>query len=117
MIAIGSTAVRESVVAALCAEARARRMQYSLHYVMRLFQRSMPTREEIAYILCGDDPQIIEENEDEGRRSCLIWGIIADGRVGHVLFSYPPVPVVVTAYWPDTEPTEWDDNYRRRARS
>ena len=109
--------MRESVVATLCAQARAGHLQYSRHYALRLFQRSMPDREHIAYILCDDDPRIIEENEDEGRRSCLIWGILANGRVGHVLVSYPPSPVVVTAYWPDTEPTEWDDNYRQRARS
>ena len=78
----------------------------------------MPERADIRYALCDDDPSELEEYEakyEDGSKSSLIWGILHDGRVAHILCSWPPDPVVVTAYWPDTEPDEWaDTEYRTR---
>jgi len=109
--------MQESLLAVLCAEAQEGALLYSRHYAQRLLERPMPDRSAILYMLCEDDPVQLEENEPTypgGSQSSLIWGILQDGRVGHVLCSHPPDPVVITAYWPDTEPGEWVDNYRRR---
>ena len=74
----------------------------------------MPDRRQIRYLLCDDEPEVIERNQGERGRSYLIWGIMEDERAGHVLCSDPPMAVVVTAYWPDTEPSEWARDYKRR---
>ena len=92
-------------------------MRYSRHFLIRLLERPQPTRDDIRYLLCDDDPAEIEENGpryEQGSSSSLVWGILRDGRVAHVLCSHPPDPVIITSYWPDTEPEEWADNYRRR---
>jgi hypothetical protein len=106
--------VNEALFAALCAEMQEGGVRWSRHYALRLFERSMPDRQQIRYLLCEDDAEIIERYANGRGRSCLIWGIMQNGRVGHVQCSYPPGAVVVTAYWPDTEPEEWADNYKRR---
>jgi hypothetical protein len=105
--------MNEALLAMLCAELQAGRLHWTEHYSQRLLERPTPTRSEIRYLLCDDEPEVIEPYG----RSCLIWGIMVDGRVGHVVCSHPPSAVVVTAYWPDdTEPWEWAENYRRRIR-
>lgn len=109
--------MQEALIPSLCTAAEARTLRYSTHYGERLFERPQPDRAAIQYLLCDDDPEIIESNTDRpGWNSHLIWGIIEAGRVGHVLCSPPPRPKVITAYWPDTEPAEWADNYKRRVR-
>ena len=106
--------MNESVIAVLCKEAQAGELRFSRHYAMRLWERPMPDRGQIRYLLCADEPEVIERRRSEGGRSYLIWGIMEDERVGHVLCSDPPMAVVITAYWPDTEPFEWQSNYKRR---
>jgi len=108
--------VNEALIAVLCAEVAVGRLHWSGHYTRRLWERAMPDRAQIHYLLCEDDAEVRESDTDGRGRNCLIWGIMADGRVGHVLCSHPPNPVVVTAYWPDTEPEEWTDNYKQRIR-
>lgn len=110
--------MQDTLVPTLCAEAQTGSLRYSGHYAEQLFERPQPNRVEIHYLLCDDDPEIIEANTGRpGWNSYLIWGIIETGRVGHVLCSPPPRPKVITAYWPDTEPAEWADNYKRRVPS
>ena len=112
----GST-MKEAALAVLCVEAKSGGLNYSHHHARRIFQRGVPDRLHIRYVLCDDEPEIIEHNigdEDSRGESCLIWGIIESNRVAHVLCSYPPNPVVITAYWPDIEPSEWEDNFKRR---
>jgi hypothetical protein len=109
----------QSVTAVLCTEAEWGLLRYSDHYAEQLLRRPTPTRDEIRYILCEDDPQVIETDpaNPPWSRTYLIWGVIYDGRAGHLLCTAPPNPKVVTAYWPaETEPDNWEDNYRRRAR-
>jgi hypothetical protein len=68
-------------------------------------------------MLCDDAPEVIEDYpDDKPFSSCLIWGTTTDGRIGHVLFTYPPDCWVITAYFPaETEPHKWtDSNYRIR---
>jgi hypothetical protein len=103
--------VNEALVAVLCAEVRDGSIYWSRHFTQRLFERTMPDRGQIRYLLCEDDAEVIEGGHGQ---NCLIWGILTDGRVGHIVCSCPPSAIVVTAYWPDTEPEEWTDNYRRR---
>lgn len=100
-------------MAVLCAEVRAGHLWHSRHYTSRLLERAMPDRSQVKYVLCDDDPEVIQRSEDARGRSCLIWGIMSGGRVAHVLCSPPPNPVVITAYWPDTDAEEWTDNYKR----
>ena len=74
----------------------------------------MPTAPDVAYLLCDDAPEIIEEEPE--RNSLLIWGTLADGRVAHILCSYHPGYQVITGYFPgETEPYKWaDSEYRVR---
>lgn len=111
--------VEESTLAVLCSEVQSGDLRYSFHYAQQMFKRPMPNRDQIRYILCDDNPEIIEHNagdSDARGSSCLIWGIISEERIGHVLCSYPPNPVIITAYWPDTQPEKWtDDFFKERA--
>lgn len=104
----------DALLAVLCHEAREGKLRYSEHHSIRLYQRAVPDREQIRYLLCDDEPEVIESSEDERGRKHLIWGIMADGRAAHVQCSRPPNAKVVTAYWPDTEQSEWTEDYKRR---
>jgi hypothetical protein len=108
----------QSITATLCVEAETGRLRYSDHYADQLFSRPTPNRLEIRFLLCDDAPAVIEDYLHDPRgRSCLIWGIMGNHRVGHILCSAPPNSLVVTAYWPaETEPDEWEENYQRRRR-
>lgn len=102
----------------LCFDVASGSMRYSRHYYRRLQQRRpTPNREDIRFLLCEDDPEVIEDcpNDYRGPR-CLVWGTTnINGRVGHVVCGYPPDSQVITAYFPaETEPEKWDDNYRIR---
>ena len=94
-------------------------LNYSRHYNQRLSSRPTPDRDEIRFLLNEDAPEIIEDYPLDPRGpSCLIWGMTDyTGRVGHLICANPPNPGIVTAYFPDeTEPEEWECNYRRRIR-
>lgn len=83
---------------------------FTEHAARRTLQRRI-SREEIeqAIVRC----EIIEVYpDDKYGPSCLLLGVTDDGRVLHILVSYPPPVVkIVTVYEPD--PDEWDD-YRVR---
>ena len=107
-----------SGIAVLCVEAQQGRLLYRQHVGEQRLQRSQPDRDAITYILCDDDAQIIEPYPgDFPSRSCLIWGRIESGRVGHVVCNYPPGRWVITTYWPELEPWKWQDQeYKIRIR-
>ena len=106
----------ESRIAALCAAAASGSLDRSLHYDQRQWVRPTPDGTEILFILCDDEPQIIEDYPTDPRGSCcLIWGTTSSGRIGHLVCGYSPGYRVITAYFPaDTQPDRWEDNYRRR---
>jgi hypothetical protein len=103
----------QSVIPALCyAITMGDSAVWTGHFVHRLLNRTQPDHTDVQQVVCDDEPSILEDYPDTGRgRSCLIWGTVR-GRVAHIVCSYPPSPVVITAYWPD--PAEWADNFRRR---
>tara|TARA_B100000315_G_C14358542_1_gene487371 strand:- start:179 stop:505 length:327 start_codon:yes stop_codon:yes gene_type:complete len=103
------------MIAVFSYEAQHKWLKYTDHYLAQLLTRDMPDENDIQKILCDDDPQVIEPNRNDDRGpSFLVWGII-DSRAGHILLSSPPEPCwVITSYWPDTEPTKWEDNFKRR---
>ena len=107
----------QSVIAALCSAVGTSSLRYTEHYEHQLFSRPTPTHEDIRYILCEDRPRIIEDNQNDPRfRSYLIWGIMSDGRVGHILCTDPPNARLLTAYLPaETKPHKWRNNYQTRA--
>jgi len=89
--------------------ATADRLMTSGHYERRLSQREMPDLNQIKYLLCQDQPMIIEEEFHRDSLTHLVWGIMGTGRVGHILLSEPPESIVITAYWPDSEAHKWRD--------
>jgi len=103
--------VDELILAMLAASVEEGTIVWSNHYLMRIFERNVPDRRQVRYLLGDDEPEIIER----GKRSCLVWSIMDSGRCAHLVCSWPPNPVMITAYWPDTEPSRWVDNYKRRA--
>ena len=92
---------------------------YRNHAAERFLESDRPSGDEVEYMLCDDNPQVIEryppESEHRGR-SLLIWGIMGDGRAGHMVCSCPPNCWIITAYWPDTKPEEWSSDYKCRIR-
>lgn len=107
----------ESHIAALSLDATSGALRYSQHYTQQLLSRPTPSQEEIRFLLWDDDPQIIEDYPQDPRGgSCLIWGTTdSSDRVGHIICANPPDSQVITAYFPgETEPSKWEDNYRKR---
>ena len=106
----------EAAIAVLCIEAREGRIFYHPHYAEGLFARDQPSRQDTDHLLYDDSPEVIEQNEElpPRRRSLLIWGIMDYGRQAHLLCVGPPQCMVITAYWPDTEPYKWTLGYKRR---
>src|SRR5258708_2064938 len=96
---------------ALCEEFKYRTIDLTDHYLDQLVARPTPGRRDLQFVLCNDDPEIIEYNSDN---SCLIWGRTKEGRIVHVSCSYPPGGRVITAYWPEERPDKWTDNYKIR---
>jgi hypothetical protein len=99
---------------ALCKEFQDHTVGLTDHYLDQLLARSQPNRADLQFLLCDDDPDIIEYNDDE---TCLVWGLTGSGRIAHVLCVHPPGGRVVTAYWPDERPEKWTDTFKKRVRT
>ncbi len=101
---------------ALCFAAASGTLEYSYHYSARRKSRPMPSAESVQFLLCNDAPEVIEDYPGDPRgSSCLIWGIIDDGAVAHVVCRIPPDGLVITAYFPaETRPDKWESNYKVR---
>ena len=107
-------------VVALSQAAFSDSLVYSEHYNIQLLSRPTPSKSEIYFLLCEDNPEIIEDYPQDPRvPSCLVWGITdSNGRVGHLVCSNPPNSGIITGYFPaETQPDGWEHNYRRRIRS
>lgn len=109
--------MNDSRIAALSAAAYSGNLGFSVHYYSRYYARPTPNEEEIRFLLCDDDPEMIEDYPNDPRGpSCLIIGITdGNGRIAHIVCADPPNPVVITAYFPaETRPDVWDSDYRIR---
>ena len=109
----------ENRIAAISLAALNGSLDYSRHYNQQFLSRPTPNRDEIRFLLIEDAPEIIEDYPLDPRGpSCLIWGMTDyEGRIGHLICANPPNTRIVTAYFPgETEPEEWECNYRRRVR-
>lgn len=106
----------EVLITDLCQEAKSGALRYSSHYADQMFLRPTPPRSQIRHMLCEDSPVVIEDYPDDIKgSSCLVWGIMEDGRIGHVQLRHPPNSLVVTAYIPaETRPDKWEDNFQQR---
>jgi hypothetical protein len=106
-------------IAGLCLDTISGSMRFSQHYIQQLMSRPTPNQRHIQFLLCEDNPQVIEDYPRDPRGSCcLIWGATDNnGRIGHVVCANPPDSQVITAYFPaETDPNKWEDNYRRRTK-
>lgn len=104
-------------MAGLCLDATSGSLQFSEHYALQSSTRPTPTREDVRFLLCEDDAEVIEDYPYDNRGPCcLIRGTTNhEGRVGHLVCAIPPGAKIITAYFPgETAPHQWDDNYRRR---
>ena len=111
----------ESLIAVMCVELCEQITQvtevYTAHHGIQVLARPTPTRAEIQYMLCDDDPQLIEvwpgdpEDVRGDKASFLIWAVMNDGRIGHTLCLWPPETRVLSAWWPaETQPEKWADS-------
>ena len=88
------------------------RVEYSLHAVRQMIERSITPEEVAQTTLAGE---VIEDYPDaKYGPSCLICGTTKNGRMLHVQCTHPSRPLVkvITAYEPD--PAEWDITFKRR---
>ncbi len=106
----------DSRIESLALAAVSGQLSYTIHYNEQLDARPTPSKSDILFMLCDDDPIVIEEYPDESRgNSCLIWATNFEGIVGHIVCTNFPKNVVITAYYPGlTRPEEWENDFRRR---
>lgn len=105
-------------IAVVCYELQIRgHLVYRSHVAVRALERDQPSDPEVEYMLCADNPQVIEryppESQERGR-SLLIWGIMDYGRIGHIVCSCPPNCYVITTYWPDSRAKQWSSDFKCR---
>jgi hypothetical protein len=105
----------ESILTAIASIAAAGDLAYTEHFHEREVDPLRPAKTDIVALLCDQDSGVIERYEDRRGSLILVWGRV-EGRVGHVLVTFPPDPLVVTACCPDLHPHRWTDAYRRRVR-
>lgn len=81
------------------------------HARLRLIERSI-TVDDI--VTCIDKGEIIRQYEDDKPfPSCLILGILLNGRYIHVVVSYDrPYIYLITAYYPDI--SQWEPDFKTR---
>ncbi|WP_295544318.1 DUF4258 domain-containing protein [uncultured Thiohalocapsa sp.] len=92
---------------------RARQYEFSRHALDQSILRDIRVSE-VEEALLGAI-EIVEDNpNDKYGPSCLLLGITLQGRVLHVLCSYPTRPLlkIITLYEPD--PEKWIDHRIRR---
>lgn len=107
----------QSFITELCRAAREGAIAPTYHYKAQFRVRPTPSEQEILFMLCDDAPEVIEDFPHDSKGSyCLLRGINADGRIGHVACGYSRGYNIITAYFPaETEPEKWrDDDYRIR---
>ncbi len=97
-----------------CDAIRTDRMRWSDHFGEQVFE-GRPDKANVRFALCDDEPEILETSpEDRRGPSCVISGFAQTGRMLHVLCSIPPKEKAITAWWPDTHPWKWTDDFRSR---
>ena len=111
--------MNESRLEAIRAAIIAGEWRLSDHYTedYLLTGEDRPSTDQIEAALTDIESRFVkgEESVPHPYGPCSLVRGIVEGRWIHVKCSYPPNPVVViTAYWPDTEPDEWVDNYLER---
>lgn len=84
---------------------------FTVHGFERCVERNISPIEVKDIILSGE---IIEQYpDDKYGPSCLIYGMIKNGRILHVNCSIDPV-WIITAYDPTLNPEDWDEDFKRR---
>ena len=106
----------EALLAAIASVAQRGDLGYTQHFYERLNDPTRPDQGDVVGIICDHESLVIERFDVERRGPLLLVCGRVNGRIGHVLVTFPPDPEVVTAYWPDMRPQEWSNNYRRRLR-
>ena len=85
--------------------------RFTIHAFERCVERNISPEQLKSAILGGE---IIENYpNDKYGPTCLICGVIREGKILHVQCSMEPV-WIVTAYDPTLNPEEWDKEYKRR---
>jgi hypothetical protein len=103
----------EAQQAAVVAAARRRLLRYSEHALRGMREHGIPRRA-IFEALVQSTCEMVEDYPTDPRgASCLMIGWVS-GRALHVVLSYPPRPIVITVYWPDSQPNEWTSDFRKR---
>jgi len=87
--------------------------RFTIHAFERCIERDISPNHIKDAILSGE---IIEDYpEDKYGASCLVYGVTKAGKILHLQCSLDPV-WIITAYDPTLEPTEWEENFKRRRR-
>lgn len=86
-------------------------MQWTYHVMTRLIQRGIST-DDVEYAIMNGE--IIEKYpEDTPYPSCLVLGILTQGRPLHVVCGVAPDKLwFITAYYPNLD--EWEPDFKRR---
>jgi len=105
----------EARLAAIAAEIQAGTFDWAAHALDAIAERTV-TRDGVRTALTSGNRELIEDYPDAfPGPKCLVLCWVGR-RALHVVLSYPPRPTIVTVYWPDSRPDEWDSTYRRRLR-
>lgn len=110
----------EARLAAIQMEFRAGTERYRQHALDQMAARG-PLLADYEQAMASGDLEVIEDYQvydpaaPEYPPSMLVIGWIG-GVAFHTVVTYPPQPIVITVYPPQTEPDKWTPDYRRRRR-
>lgn len=105
--------VNESRLASIAAAIDAGEVRVTAHALTQMTMRTIRIGDALA-ALRASEAEIVETylNDQRGPKCPVLSSV--GGRALHLVVSFPPHPEVITSYWPDEQPDEWDARLRRR---
>ena len=111
----------EARLAAIQMAFRAGEHRYRRHALTQMPTRG-PAIADFERAMAYGDIEVVEDYPeydpvDREHRPCMLIIGWVDGIAFHTVVTYPPHPLVITVYPPQSEPNEWTSDFRRRRRA
>jgi hypothetical protein len=103
----------QGLLVAICATVQAGEARFSEHFLFDHPERGISVTQ-AEQVLCDAGSEVIDRRRENVRRASLLVLGSLSGRAVHIVVSEAPHVVIITAYWPDSEPGAWTADFRSR---